>query len=89
MQRRLEMTEHARSEALRRQLSEATVFAVARDPEQRLEARAGREIRQSRIVDPASGKLYLVRVVVEFQAAGETIVTAYRTSRIRTYWRDA
>lgn len=89
MQRRLEMTEHARSEALRRQLSEDTVFGVARDPEQRLEARSGREVRQSRIVDPASGKLYLVRVVVEFEAAGETIVTAYRTSRISRYWRDA
>lgn len=89
MQRRLEMTEHARSEALRRQLSEDTVLAVARDPEQRLEARSGREIRQSRIVDPASGKLHLVRVVVEFEAAGETIVTVYRTSRIRRYWRDA
>jgi len=89
MPRRLEMTEHARSEALRRQLSEDTVLAVARDPEQRLEARSGREIRQSRIADPASGKLYLIRVVVEFEAAGETIVTVYRTSRIRRYWRDA
>lgn len=88
MQRRLEMTEHARSEALRRQVSEDTVLAVARDPEQRLEARAGREIRQSRMVDPASGKLYLIRVVVEIEAAGETIVTVYRTSRIRRYWRD-
>jgi len=89
MQRRLEMTEHARGEALRRQLSEDTVLAVARNPEQRLDARSGREIRQSRIVDPASGKLYLIRVVVEFEAAGETIVTVYRTSRIRRYWRDA
>jgi len=89
MQRRLEMTEHARSEALRRQVSEDTVFAVARDPEQRLEARSGREIRQSRIVDAASGKLYLIRVVVEFEAASDTIVTVYRTSRIRRYWRDA
>jgi len=31
----------------------------------------------------------LIRVVVEFEAAGETIVTVYRTSRIRRYWRDA
>jgi len=89
MQRRLEMTEHAHGEALRRQPSEDTVLAVARNPEQRLDARSGREIRQSRIVDPASGKLYLIRVVVEFEAAGETIVTVYRTSRIRRYWRDA
>jgi len=89
MPRRIEMTEHARSEALRRQISEGIVLAVARDPEQRLAARAGREIRQSRIADPASGKLYLIRVVVELEQAGETIVTVYRTSRIRRYWRSA
>ena len=89
MPRRIEMTEHARGEALRRQISEGIVLAVARDPEQRLEARAGREIRQSRIADPASGKLYLIRVVLELEQAGETIVTVYRTSRIRRYWRSA
>jgi len=85
----MEMTEHARGEALRRQIGEDIVLAVARDPEQRLAARAGREIRQSRIPDPASGKLYLVRVVVELAEASETIVTVYRTSRISRYWRDA
>jgi hypothetical protein len=89
MRRRLEMSEHARGEALRRQIDEDTVLAVARDPEQRLAARSGREIRQSRIADPASGKLYLIRVVVEVAEAGETIVTVYRTSRISRYWRDA
>jgi hypothetical protein len=89
MRRRIEMTEHARSEALRRQVSEETVLAVAGDPEQRVETRAGREIRQSRIADPASGKLYLIRVVVESDEAGETIVTVYRTSRVSKYWRKS
>jgi len=50
--------------------------------------RSNREVRQSRVIDPASGKLQLIRVVVEIGKDGDTVVTAYRTSKIRKYWRD-
>ena len=87
MAQRIRMSDHARAEARRRGVIEATVLGVAANPEQRVETRAGREIRQSRIVDAASGKLFLVRVIVDSGEHGETIVTVYRTSRIRKYWR--
>lgn len=80
------ISEHAREQASRRGLGEATVLKVAQTPEQRIAIRAGREIRQSRIAMPAGGKLYLVRVVVDTGPQGETVVTAYRTSRIDKYW---
>src|SRR5437588_8343376 len=85
---RLRLSEHARAEALRRGINEETALKVARTPEQRIAGRSGREVRQSRVIDPASGKLQLVRVVVEIRAGEETIVTVYRSSKIRKYWSE-
>jgi hypothetical protein len=56
--------------------------------EQRVAVRPEREIRQSRITDPASGKLQLIRVVLDSGKDGDTVVTVYRTSKVRKYWRD-
>jgi len=63
------------------------LLQVATTPEQRVQVRPEREVRQSRVADPASGKLHLIRVVVDAGKDGDTIVTAYRTSKIRKYWR--
>jgi hypothetical protein len=82
------VTPHAIAEASRRGISETTLLQVATTPEQRIQVRSDREIRQSRIIDAASGKLQLVRVVVELGAGEDTVVTAYRTSKLRKYWRD-
>jgi hypothetical protein len=81
------MSDHASAEARRRGVSEATALSVASVPEQRFTVRSGREIRQSRVADAARGKLYLVRVVVDSDEHGDTIVTVYRTSKIGKYWR--
>jgi hypothetical protein len=85
---RISLTEHARSEARRRGIGEATVLDVARRPEQRIEVNVRREVRQSRVLDRLSGKLHLVRVVVDRYPDGDTVVTAYRTSKLRKYWRE-
>jgi hypothetical protein len=63
------------------------VLEVATTPEQRVPVRDDREIRQSRVIDPASGKLQLLRVVVDCGKDSDTVVTAYRTSKVRKYWR--
>jgi hypothetical protein len=65
------------------------VLEVATTPEQRVPVREGREIRQSRVTDPASGKLQLLRVVVDRGKDSDMMVTAYRTSKVRKYWRGA
>ena len=82
------VTPHAIAEASRRGISETTLLQVATTPEQRIQVRSDREIRQSRIIDAASGKLQLVRVVVELGAGEDTVVTACRTSKLRKHWRD-
>ena len=80
------LSEHGREQAARRGLAEATVLEVARNPEQRIPVRPGREIRQSRMAMAAGSKLYLVRVVVDAGPQTDTVVTVYRTSRIDQYW---
>ena len=88
MNKRVILTDHAIAEARRRGISEETVLEVATTPEQRLTARSDPEVRQSRVIDPASGKLQLIRVVVDRSQEGDTVVTAYRTSKVRKYWRN-
>ena len=88
MSKRVILTEHAIGEAKRRDISEAAVLEVATTPEQRIAVRGEREVRQSRVTDPASGKLQLIRVVVDRGKDSDTVVTVYRTSRLRKYWRD-
>lgn len=83
------LSDHARAEAARRGIDEVIVRSVAKAPEQVLAVRAGREVRQSRIPFPPDGRVYLVRVVVDTVPGADTIVTAYRTSKIHKYWRTA
>ena len=87
MNQRVVLSDHARAEARRRAIGESTALQVAATPEQSVAVRAGREIRQSRVVDPTSGKLYLVRAIVDLGTDRDTIVTVYRTSKVRKYWR--
>jgi len=77
---------HARWQAARRGLAEEEILRVARAPQQVIRLRRGREIRQSRGRTPQGGE-HLLRVVVEVTTEGATVVTAYRTSKTRKYWR--
>ena len=87
MDRRVVLSDHAIAEARRRGIGDATVLEVATAPEQRVPVRPEREVRQSRVADPASGKLQLIRVVVDCGKDVDTVVTAYRTSKVSMYWR--
>jgi hypothetical protein len=83
----LVLSEHARWRAERRGIDEATVLDVAAAPEQVVPVRPGHEIRQSRWEDPALGKRYLVRVVVDTTAEVDRVITVYRSSKLDKYWR--
>ena len=87
MDRRVVLSDHAIAEARRRGIDEATVVAVATNPEQRELVRPQREVRQSRFADPAGGRLWLIRVIVDCGEHVDTVVTAYRTSKVSKYWR--
>ena len=81
---RVTISAHARSQALRRGLDIGLITTVAQSPEQRLQVRVGREVRQSRVT--LNGKLYLMRVVVDMSTEWQEIVTVYRTSKVEKYW---
>lgn len=82
----LALLPHARWQAERRGIDEATVLAVARHPDQVTRHEDGRETRHAKIAFPPAGEVYLVRVVVERAADREVVVTVYRTSKIAKYW---
>jgi len=50
------LSAHARRQAARRGIDEQTVLEVAGAPEQVLASRPGREARQARTEDPATGR---------------------------------
>jgi hypothetical protein len=81
------LTTHALVQAGRRGISREIVMQVVQHPEQRFPQRPGRHIFQSRVM--LGGKPWLVRVVVDVDRTPPEIVTAYRTSSIRRYWRGA
>ena len=59
------LSAHARSQLLRRGLDEHLVLHVAHHPTELFRVGPGREIRQASVLDRATGKVYLVRVVVD------------------------
>lgn len=85
--RKTRISAHAYHQLARRHLSDRVVLQVARDPTEVMHVRPGREIRQSTVVDRATGKSYLVRVVVDVRSKADVIVTAYQTSRAARYRR--
>ncbi len=81
------LTDHAKLEMARRQITEAEVEQVLSAPEQFEVVAPSREIYQSRIVWSKRGKTYLLRVVVDIDREPPEVVTVYRTSKIGKYWR--
>jgi hypothetical protein len=80
------LSDHARSEMIRRGISEEVLRQVLAAPEQRLPVRPGREVLQSTI--QFEGSLYLVRVFVDTDRDPAVVVTVYRTSKIEKYRRE-
>jgi len=78
---------HARFEMERRGIVEADIERVIKQPEQKFEARPGRCIYQSRIQCGNPSVEYLDRVIVDADRKPAVVVTVYRTSKVRKYWR--
>jgi hypothetical protein len=81
------LTDHARLEMTRRQISEAEVESVLAAPEQTECVREGRVVYQSRIELDGPSKTYLLRVVVDVDRQLADVVTVYRSSKVQKYWR--
>ena len=81
---RFVFTAHAVFEMRRRGIDEGRVRRVVEHPEQRIDMRPGREVRQARERD--RGREYLIRVVVDVDRSPAEVVTVYRTSKVAKYW---
>lgn len=69
----------------RRDIDESILKQVLYKPDQRYQDRPGRDVLQSKI--EFEGKVYLVRVFVDIDKEPPEVVTIYRTSNIKKYWR--
>jgi hypothetical protein len=82
------LTDHARLEMARRQISEVEVESVLAAPEQTECVREGRAVYQSRIEWGEPSQTYLLRVVVDLDRQPPEVVTVYRSSKVQKYWRS-
>lgn len=81
------VTDHARDQMVRRQITEEDVAKVLAAPEQTETVRKGREIYQSLLQSGEPSKTYLLRVFVDIDRIPPEVVTVYRTSKVAKYWR--
>ncbi len=81
------VTEHAAFEMKRRGIDEATLRSVLAAPGQRDLVRPGRDVLQTRVT--IEDKEFVVRVFVDVDRTPANVVTVYRTTKIRKYWRNA
>jgi len=81
------LTDHARREMTRRQISEAEIAKVLSVPEQTQIVRTGRAVYQSRLEMGDPPKIYLLRVFVDIDREPAEVVTVYRTSKVDKYRR--
>jgi hypothetical protein len=56
------------------------------NPQQIIPAAGGLKVYQSQM-DFGSGKIYLLRVIVDENVSPAMVITAYRTRKIEKYWR--
>ncbi len=82
------LTDHAQFEMERRQITKAEVAQVLSVPEQTEMVRPGRAVYQSRVKFGESPQNYLLRVFVDIDRRPAEVVTAYRTSKVKKYWRQ-
>ncbi len=80
------VTEHAAFEMKRRSIDDATLRRVLATPEQRDSIRPGRDVLQTRVT--IDDREFLIRVFVDIDRTPANVVTVYRTTRIRKYWKN-
>lgn len=79
------ITDHARMQMRRRNITETMVLEVLAAPDERFQIREGRELFQS--VRKMEEKEYMIRIFVDVDRNPAEIVTVYRTTKIGKYRR--
>ncbi len=82
-----EISRHAREEMERRAIPLNIVETVLRNPQQIVDEYGNKKAFQS-IMDIGIGKDYLVRVIVNDTLDPARVITVYKTSKVKKYWRQ-
>ena len=82
---RFRLTRHAEEEMVRRGIPPALLDAVLERPEQVVAAYGEKKAYQSKL-DFGGGKMFLLRVIVDERQDPATVITVYRTSKVKKYW---
>lgn len=80
-------SKHVLEELEERKIPRSLVEQVMEAPEQKVPEAENITCYQSRIT--MQSKSYLLRVMVNENTTPPTVVTAYRTSKVTKYWRQA
>jgi len=80
------LSAHAKEQIAGRGIPEAMVRDVVENPEQKYSNHIDETVCQSKKV--FGEKVYLIRVYVNFSKKPPVIISAYRTSKIKKYWRS-
>jgi hypothetical protein len=78
---------HAEEQLKERKLSKNLVSRILAKPDQVLAGQKGRRIAQAIVGE--EGVEFLVRVVYEEEGDITEVVTVYRTTKIKKYWRNS
>ena len=82
----IELSNHAKEELTSRGIPLKVVELILDSPEQILEE-DGLKVYQGRFTG-ANDKMYLLRIFINDQVDPTKVVTVYRTSKIKKYWRN-
>ncbi|MBM4289430.1 MAG: DUF4258 domain-containing protein [Deltaproteobacteria bacterium] len=80
------ISRYAREELVRRRIALAVLEDILQQPQQVLPQGNDKKVYQSQVVMEA-GEIFLVRVIVSENTDPPTVVTVYRTKKIKKYWR--
>ncbi|KAM3095571.1 DUF4258 domain-containing protein [Phormidesmis sp. 146-35] len=81
------ISRHAEEERERREIPREFLDEVLQSPQQIVDDRDGKKAYQSQF-EFGNGKTYLVRAIVADNTEPAIVITIYRTSQIKRYWRQ-
>ncbi len=85
---RFRLSQHAKDEAMRRQIPPAMLDSMLQSPQQIVDEKSGRKTYQSKL-DFGGGRIFLLRAIVVDTVDPAVVVTVYRTTKIAKYWRPS
>jgi hypothetical protein len=82
------ISKHAREQMEERDISEETVNEIMENPDQTIPEDEDKLIYQSIKEFKSDQKSYLVRIFINIVKIPWLIITIYKTSKIKKYWKD-